>query len=335
MGLELSKKSKCIVLCFGVVCITACRQSQEPESMFSNTSGTIEATISTNQISFIDGSLKTKTVLLNRIIVSHAFLERQLKTAEILNPSEKPDYLDIVIPFKNSAGAVDLGMANVPVLDQGANGTCVTFATTAILDAILNQGDLISQQCILGLTKGFGKDYWDGAQNALQILKPLRENGIVEQNRCSSQYPNTEVKITVSEYQNISSKTFHVMSVVGHFVEPITLDIVRRAIDNKHRIAFGFGLRHDHTSVSVVGFDTKINNYNTIGGLWACTRAGSSANYCGMPNAGHEVVIIGYDDKQKLLKVRNSWGDFVGDNGDFYMTYHFFQMMGFNGTEIY
>ena len=50
---------------------------------------------------------------------------------------------------------------------------------------------------------------------------------------------------------------------------------------------------------------------------------------------GHEMVIIGYDDNAVatdaagnqytgLLKLRNSWSDSVGDQGNYYMTYDYF-----------
>jgi C1A family cysteine protease len=52
--------------------------------------------------------------------------------------------------------------------------------------------------------------------------------------------------------------------------------------------------------------------------------------------AGHEMIIIGYDDNaiavdqdgnshQGLLFLRNSMGDDVGDNGNNYMSYDFFE----------
>ena len=40
-------------------------------------------------------------------------------------------------------------------------------------------------------------------------------------------------------------------------------------------------------------------------------QPGNSSNYCADQNAGHEVIIVGYDDKQQLLKSEihghNSW----------------------------
>lgn len=38
---------------------------------------------------------------------------------------------------------------------------------------------------------------------------------------------------------------------------------------------------------------------------------------------GHAVLIVGYDDTQKVLIVRNSWGDGWGDKGYFYLPYDY------------
>ncbi len=39
---------------------------------------------------------------------------------------------------------------------------------------------------------------------------------------------------------------------------------------------------------------------------------------------GHAVLAVGYDDKKKLMKVRNSWGTGWGQNGHFWLPYGFF-----------
>lgn len=38
-------------------------------------------------------------------------------------------------------------------------------------------------------------------------------------------------------------------------------------------------------------------------------------------DGGHAVLCVGYDNATQLFKIRNSWGDTVGDNGYFYMPY--------------
>lgn len=39
---------------------------------------------------------------------------------------------------------------------------------------------------------------------------------------------------------------------------------------------------------------------------------------------GHMMAIVGYDDNDKTFTIANSWGDYWGDNGYFYMDYEYF-----------
>ena len=71
-------------------------------------------------------------------------------------------------PKDGLSSSIDLGMNNVPVLDQGSHGTCVTFATTAAVDAVLGKGDYVSQLCNLELGAtleqfGYYPSGWDGS----------------------------------------------------------------------------------------------------------------------------------------------------------------------------
>ncbi len=67
---------------------------------------------------------------------------------------------------------IQLGMNDVPVLDQGRFGSCVTFANTAAVDAALNKGDYISQLCLLQLGRYLEKNAyipsgWNGSLGAI------------------------------------------------------------------------------------------------------------------------------------------------------------------------
>lgn len=253
---------------------------------------------------------------------------------DLFSSAEK-DYSKGIIPFINNANSVDLGMNNVPVFDQGQYGTCVTFSTTAALDTVVNE--LIDQQCTLELTSTLGTDYWDGADYSSQIIEPLKQYGVVKSGSCPSLYPNRQTTISLSDYAQLQQPI--AVNYVYH--AQLSLDTLKSALKNGHRVTIGFGLQaNDSDPISVEGYDIRVNGKTNKGGLWACHQSSASnfvsfGNYCGNPQAGHEVVVIGYDDKQQLLKVRNSWNTQVGDNGDFYMTYAFFQAMDDDGTEIY
>lgn len=274
-------------------------------------------------------------------------LMRLTPTAEMVAHAEKvaaridvgtlieQDYSVGVQSFGKSKSAVDLTMNDVPVLDQGAYGTCVTFASTAVLDALLNKGDFVDQQCSLAHNLFLGNDLWDGAYYASEVIDPLKKHGVVQKNKCSAKYPSPSVKVKTEDYKNLVSKDVSVSDVSLKYYKGINLNNVRQALDSGHRIAVGFQLKGNSDPITVQGFDVKVDGRKYKGGLWACKQAGSTKNYCGFAMAGHEVVIVGYDDKQQLLKIRNSWSDDAGDNGDFYMTYEFFDAMVIDGTEVW
>lgn len=278
-----------------------------------------------------------KRIQLMTLIPTAAFKEKN-KAALETNRSlgGELDYSNGITPFKNSATSVDLGMGKVPVLDQGAYGTCVTFAATAALNAKLKLGDYIDQQCSLALNKYLGHDYWNGAYTAVEILAPLKEHGLIQKGKCfGSTYPNKSQKVSPSTYKSKSNKNY-AGQITYNYTEKADLEVVKATLRAGYRVAIGTALADTADPISVSGFDVKIKGNPTTfdGGLWACEQPDNFSNYCADQNAGHEVIIVGYDDKQELLKIRNSWGTTSGHNGDFYMTYAFFNAMVMDHTEL-
>ncbi len=244
------------------------------------------------------------------------------------------DYRNGIKSFASSTNSVDVGMGNVPVLDQGQYGTCVTFASTAALDARLGRGDFISQQCSLALDKRMGSDWWDGAYYPSQIIDPIQSYGVVEKFRCPSSYPDRDQSLDPQTYQNLAdTEASAEVKKVKYVYSKSDLNGMKAALKAGHRVVFAF-LINASGQEAVQGFNIKVDGSTYQGGLWAC-KQGSSPNYCVKSNAGHEVVAIGYDDKQQLLKIRNSWSAQVGDNGDYYMSYAFFNTMSVDMTVVY
>jgi Papain family cysteine protease len=272
-----------------------------------------------------------KTIQLMTIVPTQKMIEKNQNA--LASSSGEKNYSNGIVPFNQSPGAVDLGMSNVPVLDQGQYGTCVTFASTGALDARLSVGNYIDQQCSLALNLYLGNNYWNGANNATQILAPLKQYGIIPKGNCFGyNYANTNQKVSPSTYQTRSNKSY--ANSINYIHENTNLNAVKAALNAGQRVAIGTGLADTGDYISVEGFNMKINGRTTSGGLWACQQPSSNQNYCATQRAGHEIVIIGYDDNQQLLKIRNSWNTGVGDSGNFYMTYTFFGAMVWDQTIV-
>ena len=324
---------------------------------------TIPSTPSSHQASHqITPNIPSQTVTLMKVQLSeHAQNKLAARTQRIAtHPTQEPTQ-DTTAPH------VQLGMNNVPVLNQGHYGTCATFAVTAALDAVLGEGDHISQLCHLQLgrrleKRGYNPSGWDGSMTAL-VLSQIDAFGIVDKaaqhaTGCGglTEYPNTgsipTQSMSLSSYHAISKALPEKKVAWSALLDPHQffedqadpekkLELIKHALRNHDRLVFGVLLfRLNEGVVGAVGqhhqsHDTWLLTQNIIDDI-----VHQSENY-----GGHAMIITGFDDdavaidpegKQHkgLLTLRNSWGNKAGDEGNFYMSYDYFKVLAFEIERI-
>ncbi len=250
---------------------------------------------------------------------------------------------------------VQLGMSQVPVLNQGTHGTCVTFAATAALDAALNKGDYISQLCALQLGQYLEKNAyqasgWDGSWGR-NVLWQMSVFGLINKtqqraNACGSltEYPlvgNVPDQYLSPDIYHGLSEPFsqHLLawsSLLDDYqvsfdkVTPVnTLNALKNSLAAGDRVTFGVLLLNiDQGIIGAVG------SHNTANDTWVLTQEMVNEFSDKTELVGHEMVLTGYDDQatakdkkgriyRGLFTLRNSWGPQIGDHGDFYMTYDY------------
>ncbi|KTD64605.1 C1 family peptidase [Legionella shakespearei] len=254
---------------------------------------------------------------------------------------------------------VNLGMNGTPALDQGVHGSCVTFATTAALDAIIGKGDYISQLCSLSLGsylyrhKMTDNSGWDGTFGP-DVLKQYQHYGLVTKKYqydegCAGvkRYPtNTEGKtgklMSINEYTANSFPLEH-YATWEHLVEleqsfsknhnpAALLRAVRKHLREGNRIVFGALIDVDQKYAGALG------SYQKAHDSWILTKEITNRIKRGDLSGGHQMLIIGYDDQavvvdaqgkvhKGLLIIRNSWGPRAGHSGNFYMSYNYFKTL--------
>ena len=240
---------------------------------------------------------------------------------------------------------VDLGMNNVPVLDQGSHGTCATFAVTAFLNAYKNVGDYISQQCLLELgnfeetsTNGLASSGWDG-NNLQSVISRINLYGVMSKTECPHTYAHKSYIMDPQQYYSYSKGRWahdfywqELYTITKHGKKDhASIDQVKLLLDHGRRLLIGSLLIADQ----IIG--KPINGLNH--GFWDLPPHYDLKQFIKDQQndeiIGHALIIIGYDDQLKLFKVRNSWGARAGDNGDFYMSYKYFDVMTIETIEIY
>ncbi|KTD21789.1 C1 family peptidase [Legionella londiniensis] len=268
--------------------------------------------------------------------------------------------------FTNGTSNVQLGMNGVPVLDQGNHGSCVTFANTAAIDAVLNKGDYLSQLCQLQLGRHFENNAyspsgWNGSFGHI-VLNQMEMFGLVSKENqrahgCGglTEYPlngeDPETEISLLDYHQISepmpddmvawSPVLDVYQAVLQETDTDkVLEDVKKALRQGDRMTFGVLLVDFHLGVA-----GAVGKHNALYDSWVLTPEIIDDINHGAEFGGHEMVITGYDDNavaiddhgrehRGLLTLRNSWGDRLGDRGDFYMSYDYFRNLVIEAQRI-
>jgi hypothetical protein len=252
---------------------------------------------------------------------------------------------------------IQLGMNAVPVLDQGEHGTCMTFASTAALDAALGKGDYVSQLCQLDLSQylhqnAFVNHGWDGGWGQ-ELFTQMTMFGIVPKavqtaGGCLGrvEYPlsGEEVRdeLSVFDYHQISEP----IQDYGISFDPLILkeQINSNLVDRNRILSRIKSILHqgERVTCSVILMgqlrqdDNPTGSHRVSNDTWVLLPQMADELNDEEESTGHAFVITGYDDDaiaidgtgqfhRGLLTLRNSWGDRVGDQGDFYMSYSYFK----------
>ena len=298
-----------------------------------------------------------QTVYVQEIRLSQSAQEVLKERLDNLSLEEWADLSSLT--SNNAPAQINLGMNGTPVLDQGAHGSCVTFAMTGALDAIVGRGDYISQLCSLELgayLKQQGKSEYSGWSGSFGtvVLDQLQEYGIVtksyqHQFGCAGvkRYPvsdakNTGQPMSISEYSSTSlpmgkiASWESIVDIEQAFTRnhnPTTyLREVKKHLREGKRIAFGIMLDVNQGQAGAVG--TYQKNFDS----WVLTPEIVTKAKKGKLKGGHEMIIIGYDDQavvhskngqtsKGVFILRNSWGKQAGDKGNFYISYAYFKAL--------
>ena len=262
--------------------------------------------------------------------------------------------------------SMQLGMNNVPVLDQGAHGSCVTFAVTAAVDASLGRGDYISQLCQLNLGKylennSYASSGWNGAWG-VGILGQMTMFGIVNKDHqrmgdCGqlTEYPlhggNPDNELSITQFAQLSEPVFENSAswtslLSSDQVLYDSVDTAKVLIEIKKALHAG-----DRVNIGTIlialdqGVVGAIGSYHSPYDTWVMTPKLAASMDESQEQGGHEMIITGYDDDaiarddegglhRGLFTLRNSWGSVVGDHGDFYIAYDYLQPLILEASRI-
>lgn len=260
---------------------------------------------------------------------------------------------------------VNLGMNNVPTLNQGTHGSCVTFALTAAIDALIGKGDYVSQLCLLSLGQylqqhSYADSGWKGMLPQILATR-IQEHGIINKaiqmkEGCGglNQYPlmsfDPDNEMSLEDYhakaEEIDDSNYFESSSLLDIFQFLLEETPRKNILAEVKSSLEQGDRLVMASIIIADENLSLwGKYHEENDSWVYLPELKTAFETFDNISAHELVIMGYDDDavaidqngeahQGLLILRNSWGPNVGDHGDFYMAYDYFNAFAFDVLRI-
>ncbi|UCD17377.1 MAG: C1 family peptidase [Candidatus Zixiibacteriota bacterium] len=181
------------------------------------------------------------------------------------------------------------------VKNQGNCGSCWIFAAVASLEATYKiyrqlEYDLSEQQILSCVSQGWGCD--GGWMN--QAYEHFRDYGSIRETDMPY-LANHDIPCTEDQYQVVAE-------IQDWTAIPNEINLLKTAV---------------MTAPVAVAF-TVYDNFNSYGG-------GCYSHPPGTEDINHAVLLVGWDDNmcegQGAWRAKNSWGNYWGDNGYFWMQY--------------
>lgn len=201
---------------------------------------------------------------------------------------------------------VDLRRMMSPIRNQGSIGSCTAFATAVGLmesTQIELQGELslpLSPLFLYYATRERARQVNQDAGASLRdVIKTAAEVGVCAE----SEWPYDTTKWAVKPPQ--SAYDANDKLVVSNYYRVANLAEMRQSLASTNPVVFGLML---YDSFEMVGADGKVPVPNT-----------DKENLLG----GHALLAVGYNDRDKVIIVRNSWGEDWGDKGYCYIPYDY------------
>lgn len=223
--------------------------------------------------------------------------------------------LDLRKPAQGLPSKVDLRQWASPVDNQGDLGACTGFSIKAARELMAIRD---GQPAYVPLSPLFlyyyerkkeGTLNEDAGSNITTGMEVMQKIGISPESLWTYDDHNDENPATKEKFQQAPSAEAYSAARTYRVNEVRPLDTLR---DIRYELA--------HRNPVVIGIEVYEAFYDTKTGRLPLPNPKEKSQ------GGHAVLVVGYDDVQKVLIVKNSWGNDWGDHGYFYMPYEYVKL---------
>lgn len=220
-------------------------------------------------------------------------------------------------PVATKETNIDLSHDFTPIKNQGPVGACTTFAVTAVYEYILKKNDradhdLSERFLYYNAREADGRLDKEGVAISTAI-RSIGDNGICSEEKWPFSFDEYNTKPSDEAYQDaVSRKIKKALNIVLTDNQDENRDALRSAISEGYPVIISLNLfdAFDH-----IGSDGMVP-VPSPGDLILQRDDAESRT-----SSPHAMVACGYDDKNQVFLVRNSWGERFGKNGYCYIPY--------------
>lgn len=196
---------------------------------------------------------------------------------------------------------IDLAPKMSPIRDQGELGSCVGESSNAAVEYVeRNDGQdpsFLGSPLFCYYNARVDKNEDEGAQ-IRDSIKQLAKLGDAPEKDWAYDEKKVFTKPSAEAYKDALNHK------ITDYLRLNSLDEIRQALAAGHPVLIGFTC-----------FDSLMSDEVAKSGV---VPMPTNDNYI---VGGHAICLVGYDDKKKLLKFKNSWGKSWGDHGYGYLPY--------------
>ena len=219
-------------------------------------------------------------------------------------------------PHPVSTKNIDISNGFTEIKNQGAQGACMSFSMVSVFEYFLKKNnakfpDLSEQFLYYNARKRTGREQFDEGSNSVASIQTLSEDGICSEEAWPYKVGAFAEQPSAEAYADAKHRRVKRAVMVEKKIETL-----KSALDDGLPVVFAVDL--------FPSFGKGVNGFISMPSDDEVQQLKESGE-----NHAHAMVLCGFNDEQKVFKVRNSWGTDFGDRGYCYLSFDYVMQYGY------
>ncbi len=213
-------------------------------------------------------------------------------------------------PHEVTDKTIDISAGFTEIKNQGQQGACMSFSMVSLFEYFLKKNhaqfpDLSEQFLYYNARKRNGREQYDEGSNSVASIMSLSEDGICSEEMWPYQVGGYAQCPSNEAYADAKKRRVRRAAMVEK-----DINAIKSALVDGLPIVFAVDL--------FPSFGKGVNGFISMPTDDEVKQLKESGE-----NHAHAMVFCGFNDAQRVFKVRNSWGTDFGDNGYCYLSYDY------------